>query len=856
MANAKPMLQFLSQLNKTKAGKLTDVGIRIDSITKGIKNSPKPNYSQTDIISYLEDSKRLMSDMVNKIFEGFSRTMLPILRGGAPETTGDEDFFLEEEKKLAEFNKLKTENERLKREVVSVKVGSPITTTSGISKEEFMTLQTELNDKEIQLQKKDFEIQRITLENQNSQETIQNYQYKIGQNESKLNEYSANITSLQNELDNITRQKSIFINQLDNSSKEISSYREQIDEIQISASRKEREIRDLREKVDEFQDLENENEKLRQAVVDAADRIKKSATDIKDIQEQARSEISSKENEIRLISVKLETLQEEKELLLIDSQEVSKAVGYYRTEFEKTQKELQSNQSEMEAMEVQLNMLMSGAVSTSSQPSSSPDPLSMLDSISQIDAQDEQFEEIQKQLVTITEERNKSQDEIRRYTAELGHLTSEITELNRTVKRLEADKVGLSQDLDTVKQELDIELEQRRRMQESSNKYRLEKTEIEQKHLELSSEFDSLKASIEGIKRDYERKLKTTDDLDNRIKGLREERDTLESDIKTLNNKNKKYQKDIRELNTKIEDLELEINEKDNLNNQLKKEIQKEKKEKSELIHQLESLSKDLDDVKFKFDLQMKTSTAEEVERNTLLETVSGYRSREADLNKQIIQLKTISKEAQVETDNLKQEINLKEKQIEVHLGRQKELNDVLIKLRSEADDLAQFKYETEAITTTKEVEIETLQRQVNKLEKDINNLEKSLSETKNKLNESSEQNIIMKNEISEKDRLLKSELDTLQESSSKEIEVLQKKFSREKELSEFYKRSLEDDPKYMILLILNEVRKATTKELERTTRRPTAIVKRLVKSLEGEGYLKISADEEMVEMVKNFPPI
>ena len=36
MANAKPMLQFLSQLNKTKAEKLTDVGIRIDSITKEI----------------------------------------------------------------------------------------------------------------------------------------------------------------------------------------------------------------------------------------------------------------------------------------------------------------------------------------------------------------------------------------------------------------------------------------------------------------------------------------------------------------------------------------------------------------------------------------------------------------------------------------------------------------------------------------------------------------------------------------------------------------------------------------------------------------------------------------------------
>ena len=77
--------------------------------------------------------------------------------------------------------------------------------------------------------------------------------------------------------------------------------------------------------------------------------------------------------------------------------------------------------------------------------------------------------------------------------------------------------------------------------------------------------------SIENIKREYERKLKTTDDLDNRIKDLREERDKLETNIGNLNNSNKKYQKDIRDLNTKIQELEQEIEQKDILNNKLKK---------------------------------------------------------------------------------------------------------------------------------------------------------------------------------------------------------------------------------------------------------------------------------------------
>ena len=59
-----------------------------------------------------------------------------------------------------------------------------------------------------------------------------------------------------------------------------------------------------------------------------------------------------------------------------------------------------------------------------------------------------------------------------------------------------------------------------------------------------------------------------------------------------------------------------------------------------------------------------------------------------------------------------------------------------------------------------------------------------------------------------------------------------------------------------MILFILNEVRRATIKELERTTRRSAGAVKLIIKELEGEGYIKISADEETVEMVKSYPPI
>ena len=111
----------------------------------------------------------------------------------------------------------------------------------------------------------------------------------------------------------------------------------------------------------------------------------------------------------------------------------------------------------------------------------------------------------------------------------------------------------------------------------------------------------------------------------------------------------------------------------------MKKDIQLETKEKDDIKQQLDVATKDLDGTKFKLEQLQQTSTAEEAERNTLLETMSDYRLRETDLKQKISNLETRLKENQVEVDNSKQELSLKEKQIEVHLSRQKGTNTKIL---------------------------------------------------------------------------------------------------------------------------------------------------------------------------------
>ena len=854
MAQAKPMLQFLGQLNKTKGERLTEINLKIESIVKNIKTQPKPNYSITDVAGYLEETKKSMQDVMTRTFEGFSKTILPVLKGGS---LGDviDDVSLEDllgtTQFTTEITNLKAENERLKVELSNIRATAGTAASTSANTQQLLEIRQQLNQKDIEIQNKDFEVQKIKNELEHAQENIQNYQYKINQNETKLNEYGSRIAKLQIDYDSAIREKASSQNQIQALTNEVRSYRTKTDDLEISLARKEREKTEMQKQLEELNELEEENNKLRNAVLEAAEKIKRSSTDIRDVEDQARREISKKEEDLHNLTITIEKLREEKELLIIDSQEMSKTVDYYRSEFEKSDSELQSKHTELEAMEIQLNMLMASGIGNTAQ-SASTNPLSMLDSIEAIDAQDTRIEEIKTQLNIANEERNKALDESKKFSVEVGRLTSEIAELNRNIKRLETDKANLQREVEASKQELDLELELRKKGQEQANKYRLERAELEQKYQDLLHEYDTFKSSIETMKHEYERKLKNTDDLDNRVKDLRSERDNLEEQLANLNRQSKVEEKSKHDLEVKIQVLEQELSDNQQKTTDGQKQLLEVSKEKAELTRKVETLTKEVSDTTFKLQQQMQTTSAEELEHNKLLETISEYRLKETGLNTQIAQLEGKMTEQIAKMDSLLQEIDLKDKQIEVHLNRQKQLNDVLTKLRLENEDLGKYKDEIDNITTAKDAEIESLNRNISKLQKDVTSLDVQIKNCHTELAESTEKTIKLTNEVQEGVK----NIEGLRISSTKEIETVQKKLTREKQLSEFYKRSLEEYPKHMVLFILNEVRRATIKELERTTRRSAGAVKLIIKELEGEGYVKISADEETVEMVKNYPPI
>ena len=79
---------------------------------------------------------------------------------------------------------------------------------------------------------------------------------------------------------------------------------------------------------------------------------------------------------------------------------------------------------------------------------------------------------------------------------------------------------------------------------------------------------------------------------------------------------------------------------------------------------------------------------------------------------------------------------------------------------------------------------------------------------------------------------------------------------TREKRVSEFFRRELERMPKYVILFVLNEVRRAKLVELQKTIHRPALWVKREVQSLVQEGWIHEVEGGEAVELIKDFPPV
>ena len=99
-----------------------------------------------------------------------------------------------------------------------------------------------------------------------------------------------------------------------------------------------------------------------------------------------------------------------------------------------------------------------------------------------------------------------------------------------------------------------------------------------------------------------------------------------------------------------------------------------------------------------------------------------------------------------------------------------------------------------------------------------------------------------------------KSSREKLQEelsSSQKEIQTVQGQIAQYREGTENLKRALEEEPRYRILLLLQDIKKATLTELSRTLAWPPAQTRSEIRKLEYSGWVKF--EEDTVTIMKDF---
>ena len=68
----KNKLEFLRIINSQKLESKKEVGIRLDGLSRGLLANPRASYAFGDITNILEDAKKEMNTLNDRIFDGFS----------------------------------------------------------------------------------------------------------------------------------------------------------------------------------------------------------------------------------------------------------------------------------------------------------------------------------------------------------------------------------------------------------------------------------------------------------------------------------------------------------------------------------------------------------------------------------------------------------------------------------------------------------------------------------------------------------------------------------------------------------------------------------------------------------------
>jgi chromosome segregation ATPase len=819
----KNKLEFLRIINSQKTEAKKEVGIRLDGLSRSLLANPKASYAFSDVSGILEDAKKEMNTLNDRIFDGFSKSFLGLLGVGGSDISLDAGSSGTDSGLILEVESLRKQNQQLQTEIVQLRTSS--SGRSSVSSDQIIDLQKQLAKTQIDLEKRDFEIQKLQIQLSSAK----------GSDSSQV--YAQQLTKLKSDMDMVAQQRDALEGNVRRLESTLKNSENDIRQLRDELTRKDREIDSLVSKLAEIQELQNQNEELKNAVIKAGDKIKQLTRDMDNFKEDAEREIlrshESAKHEIISIQKDLDSIKrtldetiEEKELLLIDAAESTQAIEYYKQEATNYTNQIKSMQSEIDGLTQQLQMFMASQ-SLGSSPQSNV--LSMLDNIMSEDSSSTNLGDLTSQINQISAEREVANQEVQKLTEELSRLNSEVNEQTRKIKRLTVENETLNSEVVNLQSELDLEIERRQKTLESSTQLKKERSELLTKIDDKNIEIDDLTKKIDDIKRDFERKQRGTTDLDQQLSELSKERDELQASIDTFKTAIKKLESEKRELQETVSNLEEDHSLIEQRLDTARKELTLEIKAKEQISRELDSANRELAEFKIK----LESLSHEGEDRSKLMETISQYRVKEANLNNRIIELET-------KLTTLSSELDLKEKQIEVHVNRSKELNNGINSMKIEIEELTKARDAAETEASEKQFEFERLSRQVSNFEKEKEKAEREAARAKEELEDTLRQQLEFTEKIEESER---------------KTDKCRTDLNKEKRVNDFFRRELERLPKYVILFVLNEVRKATLTELQRTIHRPQLWVKREIQSLVQEGWVKEISEEE-VEIIKDFPPV
>lgn len=609
----KVKINFLRTVNTQKTETKKEIGIRLDAFSRQLLANPKASYTFSDISTILNDAKTEMHSLNDNVFDSFSKSFLGLLGAGGGDAgsgSGEVDTGM-----MQELESLRSDNENLNSEVSRLRSS----TLSTSSNEQVFDLQKRLGNAEINVERKQVEIQKLQIQLDAAKDS------SAGADTAKT--YIKQINKIKTEMDLIISERNALEGSvkrleatLKNNENDLKTSREEL-------TRKNIEIDSFASKLTEVNELQNQNDQLKEAVIKAGDKIKQLTRDMDDLKDRAEKEIlkSHEFSKQEILSIQhdmddlkrtLNETQDEKELLIIDSQETTQAVQYFKDITNTSQTDNKKMKSEIEGLEQQLQIIMSsGGVG-----------------------------------------------------------------------------VGAGGGVGTVT--------------------------------------DILAGIEEG------------------------------------------------------------------------------------------------------------PSAVEVEEQKHLKESLAEYRVKETSLNDKILVLEN-------KLSDLNSEIDLKSKQIDVHVNRVKELQKNLNSMKVEIEDLRKERDKFENSSLDSQLEVERINRQLSNATKEKERIERDTIRIKEELEDTLSQQL----EITERAERIEKELNV-------SLDKTKSDHNREKKVSDFFRRELERLPKYVILFVLNEVRRAKLSELQRTIHRPALWVKREVQSLVQEGWVNEVEGGEAVELIKDFPPI